>query len=110
MEEINAVSKARQRTRKGTFNKSDFGFEQRHEEDREHYHTILFAGQYQLGFVNVEIEAKVGPRRTALGYFTLNPTQAKALANALNEFADAAQKDRDNPEYGIEELPDSVLS
>ncbi len=112
MEEINAVSKVKQRTRKGRFDSTDFGFEQRHEDDAEHYHTILFVGQSRLGFVSIEIESRLGERkRPAFGHFTLNPTEARTLANALSQFADDTQKDRDNPEFTtIEELPESVLS
>jgi hypothetical protein len=112
MEEINAVSRVRHRTRKGSFDKPDIGIEQRHENEKgtEHYHTSLFVGQTRLGFVSIEIEAKAGLRKSALGYFTLNPTEAKALADSLNQFANEAQKDKDNLEFNVQELPDSPLA
>jgi hypothetical protein len=111
MSEIEAVIKVKELTRRGKIDRDDFGFEQRHEDGTDHYHTVLFVGQNRLGFVSIEMQAKT-PRKTTLGYFTLSPADAKALANALNRFADAAQEDRNNPEFArsIEELPDSLLS
>jgi hypothetical protein len=112
MTDINAVSKAKSIDSKREIGEFK-GFEQRHETGETHFHTSLLVGQTQLGFVSITVESEEfhRQRRSADGYLTLTPEQAKSLAAELTAHADEAQKDRDNPEFSpIEELPDSVLS
>jgi hypothetical protein len=88
------------------------GFEQRHEGDGIHFHTLLSVGLSLAGFVSIIMSSTEFEKRTrnAAGYLTLTPEQAKSLALKLNEAADSAEKDLVDPELHVTELSDSILS
>lgn len=110
-DEFKPISKAKEisvTTPNLNHNNKTPGLEQRHEENSTHYHTKLFIRQSKIGYVDVMVEAEeiVNNKRKATGYLTLYPEQARKLASQLNEYADAAQQDRENSEYHVQELPD----